>query len=83
MLKAVDATEMVPTVPLQFARSCPVGKSRTAGCCLQGFDNVHRLLLENRRHEHEQLQGHVKLAGCWCCRTHVAQVYPRQFVDML
>ena len=31
MLKAVDAVEMTSAVPLQFARSCPVGKSRTAG----------------------------------------------------
>ncbi|CAE7290791.1 unnamed protein product, partial [Symbiodinium sp. CCMP2592] len=48
MLKAVDAAEMSPTAPLQFARSCPVGKSRTAGYCLQGFANVHKLLLENK-----------------------------------
>ena len=48
MCKAVDTTELLPTVPLQFARSCPVGKSRTAGYCLQGFANVHRLLLENK-----------------------------------
>ena len=48
MLKAVDATEMTPTVPLQFVKMAPVGKSRTAGYCLQGFAEVHRLLLENK-----------------------------------
>ena len=48
MLKAVEASEMVPTIPLQFAKSCPVGKSRTAGFCLQGFAQVHKSLLENR-----------------------------------
>ena len=48
MLKAVEASEMVPTIPLQFAKSCPVRKSRTAGFCLQGFAQVHKSLLENR-----------------------------------
>ena len=48
MLKAVDATEMTPMVPLQFVKMSPVGKSRTAGYCLQGFAEVHRLLLENK-----------------------------------
>lgn len=47
-LKAVDATELVPTIPLQFVKGSPVGKSRTAGYCLQGFAEVHRLLLENK-----------------------------------
>ena len=48
MLKAVEESELTPNVPLLFAKSCPVGKSRTAGYCLQGFAHVHRLLLENK-----------------------------------
>ncbi|CAE7447673.1 METAP1D [Symbiodinium natans] len=48
MLKAVEATEMTPNIPLLYAKSVPVGKSRTAGYCLQGFAQVHRLLLENK-----------------------------------
>ena len=46
MAKAVESAELLPTVPMLFARSCR--KSRTAGYCLQGFANVHRLLLENK-----------------------------------
>ena len=48
MMKAVEATELTPNVPMLFAKSAPVGKSRTAGYCLQGFAHVHRLLLENK-----------------------------------
>lgn len=48
MLKACDATEMTPSIPLQFVKGSPVGKSRTAGYCLQGFAEVHRLLLESK-----------------------------------
>ena len=46
--KAVESAELLPTVPMLFAKSCPVRKSRTAGYCLQGFAHVHRLLLENK-----------------------------------
>ena len=48
MMKACDASELTPTLPLQFVKSSPVGKSKTAGYCLQGFAEVHRLLLENK-----------------------------------
>ena len=48
MLKACDATELTPSILLQFSKSCPAGKSRTAGYCLQGHAHVYRLLLEKR-----------------------------------
>ena len=48
MLKAVEADVMNPSVPMLFAKSCPVGKSRTAGYCLQGFAATYKLLLEGR-----------------------------------
>ena len=48
MMKAVDVNEMTPEVPLKFVKGTPVGKSKTAGYCLQGFAEVHRLLLENK-----------------------------------
>ena len=48
MMKAVEAAEMTPMVPLQYVKTCPVGKSRTAGYCLQGYAHILRLLLENK-----------------------------------
>ena len=48
MVKAIDGAELGPTTPVKFARSCPVGKSRTAGYCLQGFAQVHKLLIEEK-----------------------------------
>ena len=48
MMKAVDAAELTPNVPILFAKSSPVGRSRTAGFCLQGFAHIHRLMLENK-----------------------------------
>ncbi|CAE7247502.1 unnamed protein product [Symbiodinium sp. CCMP2592] len=48
MMRAIEASELTPMVPLQFAKTCPVGRSRTAGYCLQGFAQTHKLLLENK-----------------------------------
>lgn len=48
MMKAIEASEMDPSVPHRYARSMPVGKSRTAGYCVWGLAEVHKLLLENK-----------------------------------
>ena len=37
----------------------------------------------NGRHEHQTLQGQVKVAGQWCNRTKIAQVYPKEMVSCL
>ena len=37
----------------------------------------------NGQHEHQQLQGQVKVAGKWCNRTRIAQVYPKELVSCL
>ncbi|CAE7534355.1 unnamed protein product [Symbiodinium sp. KB8] len=48
MVRAVGSAELGPTVPLEYVKACPVGKARTAGYCLQGFAQVHKLMLENK-----------------------------------
>ncbi len=48
MMKAIEASEMDPSVPHRYARSMPVGKSRTAGYCVWGLAEIHKLLLENK-----------------------------------
>ena len=37
----------------------------------------------DKQHEHQQLQGQVKVGGAWINRTRLAQVYPKAFVETL
>lgn len=35
----------------------------------------------NGKHEHEKIEGKVKVSGCWQARLRCAQVYPKLLVD--
>ena len=48
MLKATEMASLDSTTPGKFMKTVPVGKSRTAGYCLQGFCEIHRLMIDGK-----------------------------------
>jgi hypothetical protein len=48
MMKAVDVSEMDPTVPAKYIKSIPVGRSKTAGYAIAGFAEILKYMLENK-----------------------------------
>ena len=48
MLKATEMASLDSTTPGKFMKTVPVGKSHTAGYCLQGFCEVHRLIIDGK-----------------------------------
>lgn len=45
MVKSVEMLKLDASTPGKYIRGVPVGKSRTAGYCLHGFAEVHRLMI--------------------------------------
>lgn len=48
MLRALELLDFDSSIPHQYAKTIPVGKSRTAGYCVWGLAEVHKLLIEGK-----------------------------------
>ena len=48
MMKAMDVSQMDPTVPAKYIKSIPVGRSKTAGYAIAGVAEILKHMLENK-----------------------------------